>query len=127
MGLKPGPELDKMVAKALGWRNITNDHTIHRRCLGDKRWWGIPPRKNTHQQQHHLIRPFSTDPGEAIKALEEFCSHLPTPTEWTIEGFIDSEVYYQCQIDSKKRWFGEAYSLPHAICLAIVEAAKEKP
>ena len=110
MSLKPGPALDRLVAEALGYKLKDEEHIWLREICGFKR-----------------IPPFSTDPGEAIKALEEFClSHNYFYT-------IKENLYTQKRSKSVRivrndgwLWGSLKSDLPLAICLAIVEAAAKE-
>ena len=125
--LNPGPELDKMVAEALGWNKtvVPADHSD--RAVIWTPPGGSPPNKGFRCEPP----PFSTDPGEAVKALEEFCGE-PNRYECVIEknnvkgGQTNSVFIYQSSIS--RFALGKAQdivSLAHAICTAIYEAAGE--
>ena len=71
--------------------------------------------------------PFSTDPGKAIKALEEFCEK--NNLKYVIDGNYLGRGLATVRLftlDKTKTYVGvgmaEKLPLPHAICLAIVEA-----
>ena len=130
MSLKPGPELDRLVAKALGWEELPFSG------LPDDPMWLPPNAERVHgipkmSEAKTSLPPFSTDPGEAIKALEEFCEKYPEPITWEVTGCVDGcEASYRCQITSyltKKTYdIRHEETLSYAICLAIDEAAGVK-
>jgi len=125
MSLKPGPELDRLVAKALGWRkDVWPVISISPR-------WVRPGVVNvTLNDLEFSPPPFSTDPGEAIKALIAFKAKWDS--DHKEEGELGWEVncYENCRIFMKRFTpkeeelaFGVGMTLEGAICRAIVEAA----
>ena len=118
--LEPGAELDAAVATALGWRKVRiSENNSEAVC-------GIPPDVPLYEsalqvENWRFIPPYSTSPGDAIAALEEF---RRTPGyEANIRAWSNGE-YRVCIKDIKtlQRVEAETDTLPHAICLAILKA-----
>jgi len=112
--LKPGPEMDALVAEALGLDVFDGDGRQATRP-GSIYSFGLPR--------------YSTDLGEAVKALEEFCDNKERKFSWDIKHYHNINVY-GCKLYRAGR-HGPVYDaeideqLPVAICRAIVEAAGE--
>ena len=139
MELNTGPELDKMVAEALGWEAY---HPYGHLGQSDKLGW-LPPGRlnvtyNTILRDHldkfvDMLPPFSTDPGEAIKALEEFCrqwhERYGDKLHWKITDYGDVSIWGLAKARNHETadcFGGSSDDTAHAICLAIVEAAGVK-
>ncbi len=133
MTLELGIDLDAKVAKALGWERETSPEGAY-----PKEVW-IPTDAPIKQADGSLLLsywhlpPFSTDSGLAIVALEKFCKK---PRHYGIQKFDDRRVVLiYSGLKDGEWWRGEAgFSqhrndrqgiLPHAICLAIVEASQK--
>lgn len=117
--LEPGPELDAAVATALGWRMVRvsdNDSEVVS---------GIPPdvpvwESALQLENWRFVPSYSTSPGDAIVALEEFCER---------HGFLFDVRFREhgmCVFvltDTRHEFaIAVARSLPHAVCLAILDA-----
>ena len=119
--LKPGPELNKLVALALGGEKLValalSGEYDRLTGLWDIPGWGLVGD----------FPPFSTDPGEAIKALEAFCSKdmdaaygHKVKSGWSYCHIFECEATPGAPLIAMEE---DRIGLAHAICLAIVEAA----
>lgn len=118
-GSRDMANLDALVALALGWIKVG-------------RSWYPPGTVGSLD----TLPPFSTDAGEAIKALEEFFeerrknANFPPLKLWFVRWSIrrTKENQYYCILETIGSSHGgfPCETIPHAICLAIIEAGKEK-
>ena len=116
--LEPGAELDARVAEALGWESFASLKDMGKvYTLGDNPGLsddGLCGRRD-------FVPAYSTSPGDAIAALEEFCRKhgFSCQLEFDIRWVVAIRIRGGELVDVKK------ISLPRAICLAIL-AANEK-
>lgn len=131
--MKPGLELDRLAAEAMGWKGIE-------RALILPHWWGWPPGQESGIKC--LVPQYSTGKGAVMEAFEWLEQNNPWGGAGLMVGkveefddggkvkrlgvfllkddCIDMGVLY----DLEKIAVGETY--PHAICLAILEVGKGK-
>ncbi len=121
--LKPEYPIEVKVAEALDWTDFIQDKD-------EGFWWGTPPGRDTRPCP---VPPYPTDPGEAIKALEKFCSQWYEKhrdrLSWKITDCNECSIWglEKARGDGSADCFCEwGESLAHAICLALVKAVKEK-
>lgn len=124
--MKPGRELDKLVAGAMGWTNVDSEDypglgVVYR---------GFPPGKNISDFLPH----YSADWAAAGQAWEWLEQNHPWRTgEWQEDICLGrnstgqpSVIILEMQLDNKPNEYIMGQTYPHAIALAVVEAAKAK-
>jgi len=120
--LKPGPEMDALVAGALKLKtrlvevaqfsssiDSSPPDSVRVWTFRGKDYFGAPP-------------PFSTDPGEAIGALDETCDDGYTIERLGITRIVTIYGRVFEGITAEKIKGISGISLAHAICAAIIEA-----
>jgi hypothetical protein len=122
--IQPGRELDRLVAEAMGWIDVTpygtdaNDRYY-------RGWAGVRP-----GQIHSLtfaIPDFSTEWEFAGEAWEWLVKNHP----WKPSNIFLTQYRQQAQVvrlDISNKWtaISEGDTYPHAIALAVVAAANQK-
>ena len=115
--LKPGRELDRLVAEAMGWwLDDTSDEYGYR-----------PIGVGEVSRDAEVIPYYSTHTGEAIPALEWLKKNNPwgCPIEFErLAGIPTVIIYLDRNYPEIKKIEGETYA--HAIAKAVVEAKKEQ-
>ncbi len=131
MTLNPGPKRDALVAEALGWKR-----EVYPECPYPKEAW-IPTGAPIKQASGSLLLsywtlpPFSTDLSKAVEALEEFCEKNDYDADITCKVRLKRAKCYIYDTPEKARrlitLIESELGFALVICVAIIEAAKEKP
>lgn len=114
MSHSPGPELDLLVAKAIGVTPTTHDWRYDGSYAFECADCGL---RSMDQNDEPCIQPYSTDANAALKAADEFFrrgyGHW-----WQVRRIDDKWQFLAPRIGVDV----DGQSLPHAICLAILKA-----
>lgn len=112
--LTPSPKTDVLVARALGWTNLTQS---------GRGWQGVQPQAPASSVARYWIPPYSTDWGAAMEAAEacdlfhqrelgQLVTSDDGNREWAVSEYSDERRGFYC--------LALAPTGPLAICKAIL-------
>lgn len=113
--MKPGRELDKAVAEAIGWTKLkANEREVFY-------WYGYRPNDGG----NGVVPSYSTNIAAAMELAGEYRLVIRPSVlndKWVVGRFM--RVYLDGKIETVSEATGDTCA--HAICLAVLEIEKEK-